>query len=1244
MPERANTCPDPTQLAEFHAGWLSEEAVQRIAQHTKACAACREALSELALNDEFELDLQNVFSRDPSASSGMSNADVEYAALVALLRESAEGERYEILGELGRGGMGIVFDVRDRVLQRDLAMKVVRKEGRGILRSSSRSSRGFRRFLEEARVTAQLDHPSIIPVHDMGVDSEDHAFFTMSKVRGKDLQKVLEEFGRGEGEWTLRRLVVVLLRVCDALAFAHSRHVVHRDLKPANIMVGRFSAVYVMDWGVAKFMGVRNHEEKSNPGAVKRRDPHTQSTLFFSAREPSADEAEHVSPLFTLDGEIIGTPAYMAPEQAEKGYLEVDSRADIYSVGSILYQLLCGRRPFGGPNGEGTPRDAWKQLLAGPPEPLARIAAAAPPELVSVCERAMQRKPAERYADMEQFAADLRAWQEGRVVGAYQTGVVPELRKWVGRNRALTSLAIIASFVVISLFTRQVLFEGHARTVLLREASTLGALGLIAESPSQALLLAMEGIQADEHYFSRSTLLEALVPQAQDVIFRGAQSTKDLRQSWTSAGDRFVIAEHAPQQEKYSIRIWDVQARGFAEDSFALPFIAAPLAKNRFGEYIAVFDPDGRWVASGGADGSIIIHELDSGKSRVLANGTGKHSDRFVSDMAVHPNGELLASASWDGSVRLWSVTTGALEQVLEGHTGIISSIEFDSTGGRLLSASGVPLLGYETDQTVRVWDVASGNSLSVLAGHDGAIPAAHFDPTGDLVVSASYDQTARIWNAHTGKEQQSFSFPGVVWEATFSPNGSTLAVAFDSGLLIRDMTSGREHRLGPYKAHKGCSVNSVEFSPRGDRLLTTGNDRVARIWTFEENGRPQLDRRLHNAAPLTGSWSPRGSTIATQAIGGLNLWFARGNPVTDNVQLDDAPVRHVRIHPEGDRVLAMVEDGLVREYRFAPGVGLTFEGTLGERAAVDVMTTADGNWTLVAEKGGPLRLWRRDEQGLSHAAGELALDVQSLHSSRASQVIALILTGKGAATIDLSRAKVEVVLHLQDEVVTAAHVSEDGARVALGSKGGLIQVVELSNGRVLLESRLPGHTAYQTQVFDVRFYAGGQSLVSSGPGLSANFWDVEAGVLNSETYLGATTGGLFVLGDGRSLICRDQWGSRLQVRGIQDASEQDPLQRPGRDHAHRNRISAWSLDQSQERLLSTSFDHSTTVWDLKKREAWITFAGHQAPVLAGDITPDGAWAVTGDANGKVFVWPVDPLPWSKLVAPIDTAELAEWK
>lgn len=341
--------------------------------------------------------------------------------------------RYTVVGAIDVGGQGEVLKVWDSDLRRHLAMKVAlceKSDG-----SSGLDERRLARFLNEAQITGQLEHPGIVPVHELGIDEDGRVFFTMQLVRGHTLAKILAERRTPEGRrrWSRAKVLGILERACEAVAFAHDRRVIHRDLKPANIMVGRFGETYVMDWGLGRLL-----------------DAAADSTTDLSGIHTFREHAEEAASTdVTKDGDVVGTVMYMPPEQARGDLAQLGKATDVYALGAILYELLSGQRPYEQPGVSSSQKEIWLKVLASPPAPIEELAPKATPELQAICSKAMARDPADRFRDVGELRNELSAFLEGRVVRAYRVGPIAELQKWVVRNKAVAA-ALLALIVVAS--------------------------------------------------------------------------------------------------------------------------------------------------------------------------------------------------------------------------------------------------------------------------------------------------------------------------------------------------------------------------------------------------------------------------------------------------------------------------------------------------------------------------------------------------------------------------------------------------------------------------------------------------------------------------------------------------------------------------------------------------------------------------------------------------------------------------
>ena len=398
--------PLPASAAlEVFAGWLSDREAGRSTEFQDLLSSHPHLALELEALHATWTGLAVSISL---ASAGDTGSTTPAVKLSRLATRGTTFSRYRIEGELARGGMGAILEVWDDDLRRRLAMKVALDGGAtGSTSSATTSPKLVARFLEEAQVTGQLDHPGIVPVHELGVDSQGRLYFTMKLVEGRDLKRVFElVFAQKEG-WSVTRALGVIQKACEAVAYAHKKGVIHRDLKPANVMVGSFGEVFVMDWGLARVLGRKDaHDIRIADEDAGRDRIRTERTELI--------ESSPGSPLLTVEGDVLGTAAYMPPEQARGDVESLTPRSDVYSVGAMLYHLLARHPPYLEPGTYLGHHQVLARVLQGPPKELASIRTKVAPELAAICEKAMARDPGERYADTLALAEDLRAYLEDR--------------------------------------------------------------------------------------------------------------------------------------------------------------------------------------------------------------------------------------------------------------------------------------------------------------------------------------------------------------------------------------------------------------------------------------------------------------------------------------------------------------------------------------------------------------------------------------------------------------------------------------------------------------------------------------------------------------------------------------------------------------------------------------------------------------------------------------------------------------
>jgi serine/threonine protein kinase len=366
----------------------------------------------------------------------------------ALALGSAGGQRYRVLNEIARGGMGTVLRAADCDIRREVAVKYLLHQA---------DERKKARFVEEAQITGQLEHPNIVPIHELSIDAKKRLFFSMKMVRGRSLQQVfaeLRDYPRSaEKEYPLSRLLGIFVNICHALAYAHSRGVVHRDLKPANIMIGDFGEVYVMDWGLAKVLSRDSRSKEKSSAVIQAADmpsfnwaetPNNAATAVNTSRQAADDQ--------TVDGTILGTPLYMPPEQAVGNIAAIDQRSDIYSLGALLYEMLTLQPPIEREGGHMAILMRVSQGEIIPPAlrvPERARAGKIPKELAAVAMKALAKEPNERYQNVADLRRDIELFLDGRAVSAKEDTKWETLLKFGRRNKALSAAAAVIALVLM---------------------------------------------------------------------------------------------------------------------------------------------------------------------------------------------------------------------------------------------------------------------------------------------------------------------------------------------------------------------------------------------------------------------------------------------------------------------------------------------------------------------------------------------------------------------------------------------------------------------------------------------------------------------------------------------------------------------------------------------------------------------------------------------------------------------------
>jgi eukaryotic-like serine/threonine-protein kinase len=1040
---------------------------------------------------------------------------------------------YELLEEIARGGMGIVYKARQVSLNRIVALKM-------ILTGQLASKAEVERFYAEAKAAANLQHPNIVAIHEVGAHDNQH-YFSMDYIEGKSLSQMARE-----NPLPPAKAAAYLRAIAEAIEFAHREGTLHRDLKPSNVLIDRFDQPQVTDFGLAKRI-----EGTAQP---------------------------------TATGTLAGTPSYMPPEQAGAQDGRLSPASDVYSLGALLYELVTGRPPFLAD----TLLATLNQVLNNEPVSPRLLNSKVPRDLETICLKCLQKSPVKRYSSAADLAQDLDRFLHGKPIHARPVSSAERTWRWCRRNPVTASLsASVALLLLASAIggptltvianrnarkakenARLALAESRradsARTAAEQSATeakrakieadnqrdearlnayasgiqlaqraweennVVRARELLAELPTEAAGRKLRGFEW--HYLERLCHSEALTLKGHRSYVRSVAFSPDGRRVASGSVDGTIkIWESATGKELLSVDDGVVFSVAFSPDGQRLASGSGSDTKIwdsatgkvllDLGEGAATcvtFTPDGKRLASAHDTGNAgMLNIWDSATGKLLFS---INDDNGVLSVAFSPDGQRMASGS-RYHVRIRDSANG--KQVLSVATpGEVRSVAFSPDGRRMASADGLSVKiwdaasgkelfnlqrgGYGVafspdgqrlasgsfDRTVKIWDVSSGRELFELKGHSAEAVSVAFNPDGQHLASGSIDQTVKIWNCVSEKERLWLKRPSDQMTGSlrisFSPDSRRLELADGDTLKIWETTSGKkllDLQLGGF---------SMPFSADGSRIASGWGHRTLKIWD-SASGKALFDLKGHRGEIPSVAFSTDGRRLASGSLDGtveiwdltngkelfaLNGYIARALARTGWVGAGD-----VAFSPDGQRLATASRDNTAKIWDTATGKELfTLRGHVYDIESVEF--SPDGRF-LASESSDHSFIW-------DTASGTKLLEPQPgafadvTFSPDASRLASFRWDDRTIKIWEIASGRQLFGLKGHASGVTSVAFSPDGQRLASKSYDESVRIWDTATGKELFDFKIPASSPIRSLAFS----PDGQRLASAEMNGSVYLWE----------------------------------------------------------------------------------------------------------------------------------------------------------